>query len=1072
MMLDIVPSGAGETALDRYAWFGAAPRPTRSQFLGAMVEQGWWSSIPGQLVELHDRPQRYMGERYADEEEWRASEHWRPGLRFEPGMTREIAGFDAAIYDENRVREDRLGRRRAGVVDTALGFGAAMLGSVPDPTNFVPFVGPSWRAAQIVRFGSVGGRAVAGAADAAIGNALASPLILANQARFGDDVGIADYVLDMSVGAAIGTVFGAGSGVLARWHGRDLSLIVSAREQATAKAMLDESATAIAEGRGVRVDPSTVAEIDKLRNALTGTERALEEAEARAAAATRHAEASGRLAGVEPGGEVEVRAGAGSDVVARVRYEVVEADALITSHGGPEMAPDPRFAAELQVCDRDRAASVQQVRERATRLDPSQLTGSPLGSTGAPIVGGDGLVESGNGRVLSIRLAYDEAMPGATAYRQVLRDLGFDLEGMRAPVLIRRRLTDMDRPTRVQWADDANRDVIERRSATEEARADARLLTPEVTARLVAGDLTSEANADFVRAFVEALPAAEQAAMATPGKRLSADGLARIDRAVQARAYGDRRLVSTLLESTDEPLQRLGAVLRRAAPAVVAWRSAVHEGRILAQLDGTQDLITAALLVQDARTKGSPLVDLLNLPADLTGDGPSAAARIWLALMLQVRSDGRARLIAGDDLVARITRAAGIAEAAPTGPDMFGQAPPTLRQVLATVAAEERVDLPYLPDGIRDFSDPPARPMGPTVAAEAPDAPQRARVSGATALPAADNAAGIDEATVAIRQGQTGWTLDDLYARAEANDVELGRAVAEIANLLAVEGKKGPIKARETAAAKIERKRLGGADELTDIVRAGFTATTPEIGDSIVAELAKRFAVLDEGWAPTQLGYFDRKVLIRFGDGMVGEVQIWPPGMLEARGTGGGHKLYEQWRTTDVTTDEGKTRKQELTEQSRVLYEAAMEAAGGDWLSLSRKLGSGGSGPNLSTAASRVSTRPVLATSAASTSTHGPPLLSTANATPSSIQTTAGRPSQLVQPGSDIDEPPTNSGSVAQIDPELAILAGALDELAAAGRLDADDLVTIREGNQAGDKAAAMADALEAGLSCLIRSVT
>lgn len=1096
MLLDETPSGTIAAEPERYAWRGAVPRPSRGAYLAAAIREGWWSSLPGQAIanlrvagrdrgELATTPSgltpaerreravaaaRVDPERvqpFESEADWRASDAWRPGLEFDPSLSRAAMRTKARIFDENAVRRDVMQRRDAGVVDSALGFGAAMLGTALDPVNFVPIAGPAWRAAQIARFGSIGGRAVVGASEAAVGNALVSPLVLASQARFGDDVGVADVALDVAMGAAIGSLFGAGSGLYARWRGRDATLVARQREQAAAARTLDEAATAIAEGRAPKVDPRLVAEVEKLKGIAARAESERLAAERRAEAATRQADAAGRMADVAPGAEVEVRAGADSTVTARVRYELVEADEVVTSHTDETFAPDPRFEARLQVRDRDRAAAIQQVRERASRLDPSQLMGSPLSSTGAPIVGPDQLVESGNGRVLSVRLAYREGMPGAEAYRATLRAAGFDVDGMRQPLLVRRRISELDDATRVRWTDDANRDVIERRSLTEEARADARLLTPEVTAELRPGALDGAANAPFVRAFIAALPDSEQAAMSTPDKRLSQEGRARLERAVQAAAYGDRSLVATLLESTDEATQRLGAVLKEAAPTVLRWRAAVAEGRVLPQLDGTDDLVAASLLVRDQRAAGRPLIDLLNLPDDLLGGGPSAATRLWLSAMLRRRSDGSAMLVAGDTLVARIARAAEIAEAAPQEADMFGAAPPTIRNVLATVHAEERIDFPYLPDAVRDYGDPPAAEPGPSAAAEPPPAPPRPAQAEAEADPvAATRPPPVDKAQ--FRQSQAGWSLDDVYARAEANDAELAAAIREIAGELGIEGKKGPIKKRETAAEKLERKKLRDAGALTDIVRGGFTLTAPDQAEAVLARLRQRFDVLDEGWELTDAGYLDRKALVRFGDGMVGEIQLWPAGMFEAKESGG-HKLYEAARVLD----EGDPERARLNDEMAALYARTLEEAGEAWVALSRSLGSGGSGPNAASISAGVRSPAVMATSRPSTSSQAPPGSSTANARMGATST-AGRPSQSANFGypienSTLDNSNISRSAVGVEDDELALALDAVDQLLAAGQLDETDLATLRQGNDSAAKAAAMGDALEAGLACLVR---
>src|SRR5574340_1001669 len=55
-----------------------------------------------------------------------------------------------------------------------------------------------------------------------------------------------------------------------------------------------------------------------------------------------------------------------------VRYEVVEADALITSHNS-DLGPNPAFPPELQPRDRTRAMSQEQIAGIAANLQPERL---------------------------------------------------------------------------------------------------------------------------------------------------------------------------------------------------------------------------------------------------------------------------------------------------------------------------------------------------------------------------------------------------------------------------------------------------------------------------------------------------------------------------------------------------------------------------------------------------------------------------------------------------------------------------------------------------------------------------
>lgn len=78
-------------------------------------------------------------------------------------------------------------------------------------------------------------------------------------------------------------------------------------------------------------------------------------------------------------------------------------------------------------------------------------------------------------------------------------------------------------------------------------------------------------------------------------------------------------------------------------------------------------------------------------------------------------------------------------------------------------------------------------------------------------------------------------------------------------------------------------------------MRGGFNAATPEAADDLVRRFGEHFPVLDEGWSKTPAGYFDRTIMVRFPDGQVGEVQIWPPGMHDAKEHQGGHAIYKEY---------------------------------------------------------------------------------------------------------------------------------------------------------------------------------
>jgi len=162
-------------------------------------------------------------------------------------------------------------------------------------------------------------------------------------------------------------------------------------------------------------------------------------------------------------------------------------------------------------------------------------------------------------------------------------------------------------------------------------------------------------------------------------------------------------------------------------------------------------------------------------------------------------------------------------------------------------------------------------------------------------------------------------TVAALYETAQANQDALAKAADAIARRVGTAFKNPGIKGRKRLTEKLRNRK---ANRITDVVRGGFDAATPADGDRIVKLLGEKFEVADEGWQKTPAGYFDRKVMVRFEDGSIGEIQLWPPGMLEAKEKGGGHKLYEKWRSLDPGSPDAV----KLNEEMKAFY-AKVEGA-------------------------------------------------------------------------------------------------------------------------------------------------
>lgn len=177
---------------------------------------------------------------------------------------------------------------------------------------------------------------------------------------------------------------------------------------------------------------------------------------------------------------------------------------------------------------------------------------------------------------------------------------------------------------------------------------------------------------------------------------------------------------------------------------------------------------------------------------------------------------------------------------------------------------------------------------------------------------------------VAVRAAQPAATLEELLVRGAAAQEELVTTVGTVAEKLGLAFVNPGPKTRDSLARKVNDKYNGDARRVTDAARGGVTVTTPELADEFVAELGKVARVIDEGWTYAS-GYMDRKVLVLASDGTLAEIQLWPPGMFEAKEVGGGHKLYEEYRLPETQKDAAKAAS--LLEQMEELYTAATAAA-------------------------------------------------------------------------------------------------------------------------------------------------
>lgn len=312
------------------------------------------------------------------------------------------------------------------------------------------------------------------------------------------------------------------------------------------------------------------------------------------------------------GAETSFSTEAGARVDAQ--YALMEAGDLNTSHD-ENLRANPAYPQELQPRQRDRAASEMQVSSIVQRLDPARLGESADAANGAPIVGADGLVESGNARTIALKRVYGANGAKADAYKQFLTDnaerFGISpesVQGMNNPVLVRVRTTPVNR---AEFARQANASTVAMMSPSEQAKSDAARI--DDMADLMpddSGDFTNADSRGFVRRFMAKLPGTEQAGMIDANGALSQTGYARIRNAVLAKAYGDSPVLMRMVESMDDNLRNVSKALMKVAPQVAKARQGIAEGA-LHDADVTPDLMAAVTELSRLKDEGKSVKDAL-----------------------------------------------------------------------------------------------------------------------------------------------------------------------------------------------------------------------------------------------------------------------------------------------------------------------------------------------------------------------------------------------------------------------------------------------------------------------------
>ncbi len=260
-----------------------------------------------------------------------------------------------------------------------------------------------------------------------------------------------------------------------------------------------------------------------------------------------------------------------------VKYAVVEADDLITSHKETQNFdpnPDYKSFGGYQPRDRERKVLREQVYEMATNLQPEFLGSTLSTNQGAPVVnqieGGRFLVESGNGRTMAIRLAYEyEGENYKKSIRnyhnkivknpKYLKQLGFSNEQiqkigrMKKPILVAIRTNEfLDEKQHQEYIDDSNTTNVAEYSPFENAKSDANQLKEHpdlIDSYNPYEDLDSPENKYFVDNFFEKIiPNNEKPKYVDSQGNYNDDLYSRIENALVYYAFQNDKLAIMFLE--------------------------------------------------------------------------------------------------------------------------------------------------------------------------------------------------------------------------------------------------------------------------------------------------------------------------------------------------------------------------------------------------------------------------------------------------------------------------------------------------------------------------------------------
>ena len=278
------------------------------------------------------------------------------------------------------------------------------------------------------------------------------------------------------------------------------------------------------------------------------------------------------------------------------RWAAVDANDLVASNDALGSA-NPAYPKEYQNRNRDSAASMQQITRMANDLNPERLTDSANIGDGSPVVRGDNVVLSGNGRTAAIQTAYRDGK--ADNYRNYVMshaaEYGIDPSTLpENPVLV--RVAD-DNTDMLKLARGANESTTASFGAAENAVNYGQNVTASTAMSRYNPEksVTDPANNSAVAGLLrDIVPESEYNRMVTKDGKVSLDGYKTAKDAMFAAAYGNSDRLQILAEGGDDSSRNITAAMRDSAANAVTLKQMAERGELPQEFDVTNDVSGAA----------------------------------------------------------------------------------------------------------------------------------------------------------------------------------------------------------------------------------------------------------------------------------------------------------------------------------------------------------------------------------------------------------------------------------------------------------------------------------------------